>query len=205
MPDMNIEPNTYAYKRKLEESKGTEPDKGKVSVQKVSNTESFWNTFLKDDLKAIKDYILKDLLLPELKKMAEQSVHFMLYKSPAPTANQDRAYVSRSYETNYNRPYNNYVPAVRSDSRPMKSRVVFNDRRDAIFIIDKINDTIDQYGACSLNDLYDFYKELGADVEDPGPSGIYYGWNNFFSRDIIMAVKDGYILNLPTNYRIKGR
>ena len=67
---------------------------------------------------------------------------------------------------------------------------VFDTRKEAEEVLDRMDDLIDTYGVVSVADLYDLVGISGNYTDNK------YGWTNLRNADV-QRVRDGYLLKLP--------
>lgn len=164
--------------------------KGAVTVKKKSELSKLAETFLPDDLSRIKDYILRDVLVPSIKRFISDTVNVMLYNNPRGTGG------SSGSQTAYTRYYGNdgrdtgsrdYSGGV---TVPSCSAIKFRDKRDAEAVLAQLDELMEVYKQVCVADVYDL----------AGVSCDYtyhdYGWYNIRTAGI-GSTRDGFYIDMP--------
>ena len=73
--------------------------------------------------------------------------------------------------------------------------IIFETRKDASDVLEKMLDTVDEYGFVTLADLYGL-SNIAASVTDSK-----YGWTNIKNCEVVNT-EHGYIINLPKPFPI---
>jgi hypothetical protein len=192
---INYPPNSH--KSKAEEA--TEQTKrvekvvtGPVKIKKKSEVRKLADVFVADDIGNVKDYIVKELLVPTIKNtisnIVRDGIDMLLFGSPR-RDNKPRGAIGHVDYTKYSRD----EPRSVNTSRPAAYRhedIVVDTRGEAEDVITQMEAVIDTYGSVSVGDLYDLV----------GISGNYtdhkYGWTNLHNAQPV-RVRDGYMISLP--------
>lgn len=160
---------------------------GSAKAKKRTDIARLTDVFISEDLNNVKDYILKDVLVPALKKALYDIITggtgMALYGETSERRKSSAPWVSyRAYGEESRRPQNSrgYSP----------NDVILDNRSDAEEVLDGMLDIIVTYGTASVADLYDL-TGLDCDYTDHR-----YGWTSLKSARV-ERVRDGYLLKLP--------
>lgn len=175
--------------------------KGKVTVKKEPISRKFSDIFFADTFDNVKSYLIFDVFVPALKDLFIDIVNNgtnMLVNGRSGGRN------SRTYRgggTNSKVSYSSYYRGSEaSDKREVRSNrdrysysdIIFEQRGDAIEVLDCMNDILDKFKMVSIADFY----ELAHAEDCERYTDRDYGWfdlsNTSISRD-----RDGYKINLP--------
>lgn len=151
------------------------------------------DTFIAEDVRSVKDYIIQEVLIPAAKKaideMVSNGISMLLYgesKSKNRSRNESRVSYTSYYqrERDYDRGTRTRVRGYDYDD------IILDTRREAEEVLDRMQDLIDTYGMVSVADLYDLVGINGSYTDNK------YGWTRL--RDVdVQRVRDGYLLKLP--------
>lgn len=184
-PTSSLKPITKAVKRK------------KNWIQR------FGETFLGSDTGTVGQYIVWDVLIPAAKDLVVDMVVGgieMLVRgdrsrrssSGGRRSHDDRTYVEyASYSKGRDRD-DRGDRRIRASARVRYSfdDYVIRSRNEASDVLDKMVDVIDQYGFCTVYELFDLLDQPKTYADQA------WGWKNL-SRASVGRVRDGYILDLP--------
>ena len=189
-----------SFKSKEVEKQRTEEKKklekvvtGQVKTKKKSGFNNFLSGFVSDETHSIKSYLVKDVVVPTIKKTITDIVDMILYGGSKRSRNTPAARVS--YRSYYDDPRD-----TRSESRVVPGYnyedIILETRGDVEEVINQLNDLIDTYGIASVMDLYDLVGITGNYTDNK------YGWTNLASADFVRT-RDGYKLKLPRALPLK--
>lgn len=188
-----------SYKSKELEKQRTEEKKklekvvtGQVKTKKKSGFSNFLSGFVSDETHSIKTYLVKDVVVPTIKKTITDIVDMILYGG----SKRSKTPASRvSYHSFYDDPRDS-----RRESRVVPGYnyedIILETRGDVEEVIGQLNDLIDTYGIASVMDLYDLVGITGTYTDNK------YGWTNLASADFVRT-RDGYKLKLPRALPLK--
>ena len=181
----DYKPNSHAYKREqtLENKK----------IEKVANGRLKKRSALSHDVNNIKNYALKDVLIPALQKavvdIVKNGVEMLVYRGEKPPSSRNSAlpYVS----------YNKYGSSS-SDRRYSEPRsvgygiedIILETRGEAEEVLRHMDAIIDTYGVLSVLDMFDLVGVRST------PNDNKYGWTNIRSAEIV-RVSGGYTIRMP--------
>ena len=185
----NLKPNSHKYKEQQSTEQRKKLDKivsGTVKTKKKSGFRKFAGELISNDVPSVKTYIVKDVIIPTIKKVITETIDMFLYGS----SRRDRTTsVNRvSYRQYYDEPrIRDNVPTRHGYSY---DNIVLEDRGEAERVISQMNDLIETYERVSVADLYDLVG-LSSNYTDND-----YGWTNIRNAEAV-RVRDGYELRLP--------
>lgn len=195
MDEFEVKPNSHAYRTKQKETaeerkKVEKVVSGSVKTKKKSGVGKVAGLFISDDVKDVKEYAVKDVLVPTIKKvivdLVSDGINIIVNGKGA--ARRDSKVGYRSYSS-YSRDDRRAVSSV--SSRFDYDDLVFTSRGDAEIVCDQLDEMIDRYGFATVADFYDA----------AGKSAPYtaqkYGWTSIRNADIIRLRDGDYIIKLP--------
>lgn len=200
MENYEYRSNSHASKRNNAQENEPETKKvekvvhGGVKTKKKNELSKFASEFISEDIKNVKSYILKDVLIPAIKKglydIVTTAVDMALYGG---TGKSDRRSTASkvSYTSYYDR---------RDDRRVTEDRkargcldyddIVLTDRRDAEEVLIRLDEIIKKYDMATVADLFELVGERGP------YTARNYGWTSLHTAEVV-RVRDGYLLKLP--------
>lgn len=180
-----------------------------VSIKKQSAWKKAKHRIFEQEGAELKEYVVNDVLIPSIKdtisNIVANGIDILLYGEAKHTLNRKQGVLGGSTR------YGNYVsynsissnkptgPNNRSrlgSSDGIRSRLslddfIFQNRREALDILDRMSTILTDYGIVTVADLYDM-----CGLKTP------YTFNNYAWKDLSTAgvslTRDGYLLNLPT-------
>lgn len=196
MPDYDYKPNSHKYKeRQREES--TEKKRvgkvvsGKAKLKKKNEVRKLADIFIAEDIHTVTNSLLMDILFPAFKKtifdMITNGAEMLVYgETGRSRKHSDRGYTS----------YRDY--AERSERRESRARtrfdyddVSFEYRGDAEEVLDRMKDTLDEYGMVRVTDLYDMAGFTAPYTAER------YGWTNLRDAEVRRTRDGDYVIRLP--------
>lgn len=170
--------------------------KGTTMTRKKTLGTKIRDTFIAEDLVKVKDYVISDVIIPNIKKAVDDivsnGIHMVLYGSAGRPANSSRtAPISQrvSYRSYYDQ-RNGSVPVRVANNGYDFEDVVFDSRGDAELVLDQMIDIISSYGVCTVADYYDSCGRTS------DYTTVDYGWRNLRSARVD-RVSEGYVIKLP--------
>ena len=164
---------------------------GTAKTRKKGELQKFVNEFVPGNFSIIKSDILRNIIVPSLKKavsdIVKVGIDMILYDGKQTQSSKV------SYRNYYDRD-NDKVRAGSSINRCNNldyDDILFETRGDAETVLDAMNDIISQYGIVTISDLYDLAR-----VPNDNFTLNRYGWSSI-SGACAIRVRDGYILKLP--------
>ncbi len=151
------------------------------------------DAFIAEDVRSVKDYIIREVLIPAAKKAVDEVVTngiSMLLYGESKSKNRSRNESRVSYTSYYQRE-RDYDRGTRTRVRGYDyDDIILDTRREAEEVLDRMQDLIDTYGMVSVADLYDLVGINGSYTDNK------YGWTRLRDADV-QRVRDGYLLKLP--------
>lgn len=196
-----LKPNSYKYKSE-EASREPEKEKLKPVVKKgsvVSTKKPFGQkmaeTFLSEDARDIKEYVIKDLIVPGIMNAIIDTLR-MAFFGERDRRDERRRYDDRPY--NYSTKYR-YGPSSRSSRREDRRyesddkvdyrHIVLDNKEDADRIVYELRDRIHNTGQACIGDLFDLVEIAG------GYTDQHWGWKD--ERDIrVRRISSGYLIDV---------
>ena len=184
---VNKKPQTDAMddKKIVPRANGTIKKKGEVT--------KFADIFLAGDVNSAKDYVIKGVIIPAIKKaildVIINGTDILLYG--------ETGHIKTSSLTNkvpYSNCYNNSNNFNRNSGNSgaySYDDIIFSSRGEAEIVLDGLNEIISQYGFASVADLYEL-----ANITNNKYTDNNYGWSERISTSPAL-VSEGYILRLP--------
>lgn len=150
--------------------------KGKTSVKKQSEMSKIAGSIISEECKSIKDYAIYDVMIPVIKDTISQLVKGavdMIFYGEVKAGKGGRGgsgYSKVSYSDYYDK------GSRRSDARRLPERVSydnvsFESRDDALEVLDRMDEIVEQYGVVRVADLFEM-----AGMSGNGPTDHNYGW-----------------------------
>lgn len=166
---------------------------GSVKTKKKSGMSKVANALISEDASNVKSYILMDVLIPSLKKAVSDiitnGIEMLLYGETS-GKRRDRA-DKVSYGSYYNKDRDrDGRDRYRARSTYEYDDIVLATRGEAERVIDRLEDSLYEYGTVSVGDLYDLVGVTGSFTD------YKYGWTDLRSARA-ERVRDGYLLRLP--------
>lgn len=200
----DMKPNSHVKKEHEKVVKSVV--KSNVKKRDKSISEKFTSVFVSEDAGDVKSYLIFDILIPALKDtvadMIKSGIDAVLYGTDHPrNVKRDRTGTPRvSYQKYYESPSSRrgYSPEKtrRSGRYDRKANhdfrdVIFNDKRDAIAVLDGLVEMTAEYDYATVMD----FNQLAG--QDSNFTDNDFGWDDL--RDArVLHVRGGYILDLPT-------
>lgn len=199
MSEHNYQPNSHKFR---EEQKEAERRVDKVIAGNVktrnNDMRKFASTFISEDAKDLKSYILMDVLAPMIKNAivdgVTTAINIIFYgrTGTRKTTSANSAYVSyRDISTrNGGRSYVSDNTSTLSRTNYNTDEFVFDSRADAAEILAQMDAIVERYGMVRVLDLYDM---VGKTCDHTANK---YGWTS--TRDAqIVPVRGGYVIKMP--------
>lgn len=206
----DYKPNSHRFKETQKEAPASaSPEKpkvekvvaGKVTAKPKGEFAKFFETFFVKDIRDMKDWLIKDVLVPTLKDtvwtVIARGSERMLYgeaghspkNSKLPFVNYGGLFKSNSNQTPSSTSTNNQYSV---------DNIILEDRGDAERVLEAMKAYIAEYGAVSISELYEFIGE---------PIGEYtttrWGWRSLNTAGIMRTSNGGYKLDLPRAIPLK--
>lgn len=167
---------------------------GGVKTKKKNELSKFASEFISEDIKNVKTYIFKDVLIPAIKKgvydIVTTAIDMVLYGG---SGRGDRR--STASKVSYHKYYDQRDTHRPSDEPRTRGcldydDIVLTDRRDAEEVLIRMDEIIKKYDIVTVADLFELVGERGPYTASK------YGWTSLHTAEI-QRVRDGYLLKLP--------
>lgn len=167
---------------------------------KRSGFQKVFDMFISEDLGTIKDFIVKEVLVPTIKKSVCDTVvnatNILLYGQKASINNNilGRSNVPASYVA-----YSSVSSAQNVQPQPGRyslDDIVMNTHQEAEDVLRGMSDILQAYPSVSVAEFYELCGTTGSYTDNN------YGWTSIAQAEIIRT-KNGYIVKLPKPRPIK--
>lgn len=197
MPD--ISPNSFKSKQEKAAKERLKPVVGKDQVvrSKKSLGRKFAETFLESDIKDVKSYLIKDVLIPGAKNLVLDGLQ-MAFFHEVRRGRSSNGYIYGGSGYDYSRQYRS--SSNRNKSRDRDNRydtggkvdyrnIVLRERVAAEDVVEELHKRIRTQGSASVADLLDLIELTGDYVDNN------WGWTD--ERDIgIRRVSSGFLIDV---------
>ena len=165
---------------------------GKVVTKEKNDIQKVASMFIAEDLKTVRDHILKDVAVPKLQDffadLAIATINMIFHGDDRPRSNYNN--YAQPSRVSYNR-YSSQNTS-RQVATPINYQdVIFSSRGDAEEVLNQMADAIATYGSVSVADFYDLVG-MTANYTDNK-----YGWYDIQGRAYVQPISGGYIIRLP--------
>lgn len=196
----NYKPNSHAFKEsqlqaaaKQEEKKVEKVIGGTARVRKKSGIRKAMDNFISDDVPNIRTYVIKDVIVPTIKKIISETVDMALFgKSRKSNPIAGRVSYNRFYEE----PRRQAAP-VQTATVYSFNEVIVDNRGEAELVLSQMQDIIETYDAVSVADMYDLVGITGEYTDNR------YGWTNISNAEIVRLRDGGCLIQMPKAIPIK--
>lgn len=168
-----------------------------VKVKKKGELSKMADTFISEDAKNIKSYILMDVVVPAVKKLVSDIVRdgidMLLYgeKGRSKSSSTGAGYIS--YKNSYNGGTASNNTRV---TRYSNDDIIIDHRGEAEEVLARMKEALEEYGEVSVADFYDLIQRT-AEYTDHN-----YGWRNLDGA-YVDRVRDGYKIIFPRAISLK--
>lgn len=202
----NLKPNSHKYHDEVKREESAKPSREKIKPvvdrksvvsTKKSLGKKFSETFLKEDLGEVRDWLIFDMIIPGLKNAALDMLSMVFFgETRSRDYRRDRDDRRTNYRSYYKSSNSRDSRSSRRDSRrDHDDRVDIRDivlryRDDAERVVDEMAERIRKNDSVSVADLLDLIGETSKYTDND------YGWKD--ERDIrIRRVSSGYLIDVP--------
>lgn len=189
LPSSSVSGNAKPEKKFEKVTTGKVVAKEKNDIQKVASM------FIAEDLRTVRDHIIKDVAIPSLKNvivdLVWKSINMVMFGDDRPRTPSGTNYANTS-RVSYNQYSNRNNTARTAVATPINYQdVIFSSRGDAEEVLSQMDKTITEYGAVSVADFCDMVGVT------PNYADKKYGWYNTNCVYIDRKCDGYYILHLP--------
>lgn len=167
---------------------------GDIKPEKKSLMKRIADAFIAVDAKDIRNYLIFDVLIPGLKRGAEDMLHMALYNDKK----NDRVTRSRGGSTIRRLEYSSIRPARDNDEAVLNRNtlagntdLVFPTRDKAEEALDMVNERIQATGFATLKYYYTITRQ------ETEWSQANWGWRSMYGATIVQCRSGGYVLKMP--------
>jgi hypothetical protein len=208
MQDYKPNPNRFQESQKGATTSAPERPKvekvisGKAVTKPKSGIAKFVETFFAEDIHKVKDYLIKDVVMPTIKDtiwtvIARGSERMLYGEAGHAPKNSKLPYV------NYNNIFKQTsstpsAGASASHNQYSVDNIILEDRGDAEKVLAAMNAHIAQFGEVSISNLYEFIDEPIGDF-----MSTRWGWRSLNTAGIMRTSNGGYKLDLPRAISLK--
>lgn len=174
-----------------------------AKIRKNATSKKLTEAFLAEDVSNAKSYIFWDVLVPNIKDVFGQTLHSAV---DAILGTKRGGSYGRSYGSGYNG-HTNYskISSTSRDREPERTYntytfddIELDDSGVLNLILDDLNDIIDEYGDCSINDYFETVRQYVPNIKiDMNPQDTKYGWTSLRSAQIMRAGRGMYYIKFP--------
>lgn len=202
-------PNSDRSKRQPPSSPGPQEKK---DIKRVTSEEPkrrkkplgtrFKETFIAEDMHGIKDFVIFEILIPQLKYALSDAIsggvrRMLNVEAPRPRYQPN---APQSGPTGYVS-YNRYSMSNRDPEPPRQlsrrgrsthdfDEIILSSRVEADEVIDRLYDLVSKYDSASVADLYELTGVMSNHQDQR------WGWTDLRGAGVL-RVRNGYLLNLP--------
>lgn len=199
MSEFTYKPNSNKYKEAQLQTanKDKRVEKvvtGEVKLKKKKGLTKLLDVFVPGDVKDVRTYAIDDVVIPSIKKaivdIIKNGVEMIFYgRSGRPRSTSEKISYNRCYDRDDRDRRRDDEP--RSRSRFSYDDIVVPDRGEADAVLDRLCETIREYGAARVADLYELVGISSDNYTDND-----YGWTSLRNARVV-RVRDGYAFDLP--------
>ena len=175
---------------------------GKVTAKPKTGLAKLAETFFAEDIHKVKDYIIKDVIMPTIKDtiwtiIARGSERMLYGEAGHSPKNSKLPFVNYGGLFKSGTPQ---VPTVNSTaSQYSVDNIILEDRGDAEKVLTAMNAHISEYGEVSISTLYEMIGEPIGDF-----MSTRWGWRSLNTAGIMRTSNGGYKLDLPRPVSLKN-
>lgn len=176
-----------------------------ASIRKNGTSKKLAEAFLAEDVANAKSYIFWDVLVPNVRDVFVNTLHSMIDSTfGTRTGGSYGRTVVGANRTNYSKITS--IPTtssrVRTDERTYNTYtfddILFDDAGTPNLILDELNEIIDEYGMCSVNDYFETVRSYIRNIRiDSNPQDTVYGWTSLRAAKVERAGRGQHYINFP--------
>lgn len=207
----DYKPNSHRFKESQSGTpKSAEPEKkkvekvvvGKVTAKPKTGLAKLAETFFAEDIHKVKDYIVKDVVMPTIKDtiwtvIARGSERLIFGEAGHAPKNSKLPFIN--YNGLFKSSAPTQVPTVNSSSSQYSvDNIILEDRGDAEKVLTAMHAHIAEFGEVSISTLYELIGEPIGDF-----MSTRWGWRSLNTAGIMRTSNGGYKLDLPRPVSLK--
>lgn len=186
-------------KKKTEKPKVEAVVKSKVTRRRKPLGKRIASTFINEESGNIGSYVLEDVIIPGAKNMIYDIVQNSLGIALFGSAHHRGSNSKRGGIFNYNSISKNKASGSAKSNRTISNRnrathnfdeIVIDDRAEANYVLEQMDNLIERFDQVSVGDLYDLLGVTSSFTDRN------YGWTNI-SKAKVIRDRAGYMLDLP--------
>lgn len=175
---------------------------GSAKKVKKNGLEKMADVFVEEDLKSVKQSVLRENVIPGTKELIANTLHnaidlIFFGESNHRQARKRNGYTSYSQIFTSKNAANGGVTNKPRRNRHSYQEISVETRDEANDILEALADQIETYGIASVADLYEF-AGLDTDWTDND-----YGWEDITEASVIRRSHDEYVIRMPRPIPIK--
>lgn len=196
----DLKPNSHVYKEKAKADE--KPEKltpavksGGVVSTKKSFAKQLSETFLEEDIKDVKDYIIFDAIIPGIKNLCLDALEMFFFgggggRSRGRSRDKEKTNYTSYYKSEYKRSRRRGRDEDEYDEPKTDYRnIILKYAEDAKEVVDQMRGRIKEYGQATIADLFDLVDITGKYTDNN------WGWTR--EEDIgIRRVSSGYLIDV---------
>lgn len=177
--------------------------KNPARTQKKSGVRKLTDAFIAEDISSIKNYIVRDVLIPAVKKgivdIITNGVDMLFYGEAGHTSRSKGGRMSYNsiYSSERRRPDSSRYYESEMAKIPYDRQVV-DTLEEAKEAIAQLNEIIDAYPDASIADYYEMIQRTAESTD------YNYGWTEFVAPEYV-RVPDGWMIKMPKAHPLKHR
>lgn len=201
MAEVNIPSNSHKSKTPAQNDQKKEVTP--VVSGGVTKKERSKNSFLADDFRDVKNYVVSDVIVPAAKStivdIVSKGINMLIYgEDRAPSRNGTRFNYNSVSRRDY-RDDRDRQPRARVRSVYDYEDLIFDTRIDAERVLEEMCDIFDSHESVSIGDMYDL---AGQQTQ---PSDFDYGWTDIRTATVEPYRGGGYYIYLPRPTQLSRR
>lgn len=182
-------------KRAVEERRKQIQKSGTATFKKKSGFQKFIEEFINVDMPAIKDYVVKDVVIPMTKRAISDTImntiNMLFYGEQGRNKNNNSPVSKISYRSFYDNPTSNSsLRSPANTSTYAYDEITLSTRGYAELVLQQMDDIVAAYGFVRVADFYELVGVTGSYTDNN------YGWTNLRTAQVVQ-VRDGYKIKLP--------
>lgn len=199
MPEFDYRPNSNKFKEQQKEKEAADKKRvdkvvsGSVKTKKKNELSKFAKSFISEDAKDVKSYVVDDIVIPTAKNVIFEIINnvtdmilFGKRGSRGRTVGSTRTSYRSFYDDRNRKPSERVETRARFDYDDL----VFASRGDAEAVLDELFLALKTYRVVTVADLYDAAGESAPYTSNK------YGWTSLAGAEV-SRVRDGYVIDLP--------
>lgn len=165
---------------------------GKAIRQKKNPLSEFVGQFFAQSIHEVKDYLWKDVFIPNVKKtihdLAISGLDMAIYGESAPISSSSNA---SKYSMAYQQQKQRQMQSVSAVKRGYSyDSLIVSSKAEGERLLFKLNDILADVGSVTVADMYDLVGEVHNYTDNK------WGWTNLAGAKVTLS-REGYLLKMP--------